>query len=52
MHLRILKKSYVDPILVGGCLHRPQIKMGISLGPTTLKGVYQVFFSLVWLPNG
>ena len=26
-------KSYVDPILVGGHLRRPQIMMGISLGP-------------------
>ena len=28
-------KSKVDPILIGGRLRRPQIKMGISLGPMT-----------------
>ena len=30
-------KSWVDPILVGGRLRRPQTKMGISSGPMTLK---------------
>ena len=30
-------KSWVDPILIGGRLRRPQIKMGISSGPMTLK---------------
>ena len=28
-------KSKVDPILIGGRLRRPQIKMGISSGPMT-----------------
>ena len=30
-------KSKVDPILIGGRLRRPQIKMGISSGPMILK---------------
>ena len=30
-------KSYVDPILVGGRLRRPQTKVGVSSGPMTLK---------------
>ena len=45
IHLWILKsvvivktfKSYVDPILIGGRLRCPQIKMGIFSGPKTLK---------------
>ena len=32
-----MQKSSVDPILIGGCLRCPQIKMGISSGPMTLK---------------
>ena len=46
-------KSYVDPILVGGRLRRPQTKMGISSGHMTLKFLTNTQFSklLFWEEN-
>ena len=45
-------KSWVDPILVGVRLRRPQTKMGISSGPMTLKFWLSPHFQICNFDNG